>query len=96
MNVSTITERDVSINEALLILHKEEYVDFSLQFRHANVDGTRVVETVVDKETDLATDSNNWQERYWSRETDSSLKQLVEEEGCAREVCQNPHPLDFH
>ena len=82
--INTITERDISVNEACLILRKETYVEYSLKARYANVEGMRKLSTEVAQETDLATESNNWQESYWNRETNENFIKL-----CAR------YPHDF-
>ena len=73
---NTITERDISINEALLILHRESYVEFSRKFRYANVEGIKPVVALVGKETELATDNENWHDIYCSRDSDDNFIQF--------------------
>ena len=66
--INTISERDISRNEALLILCKEDYVEYSMSFRYVNLSGNRKVVSSVEKESDTATESNNWLEWYSKRE----------------------------
>ena len=60
MLMETVTQRDISTNEAFLILNKDDYVEYSRQFRFTNLQGTRPIVDEADNATDPAIGDVNY------------------------------------
>jgi hypothetical protein len=75
--IANIGQRDMSINECMLIVHGLPYVEYSKTPRVANLRGSSKVSMQAAKETDCIGESDNWQEAYWNRDKCSGYKQLI-------------------
>ena len=74
--INTVSERDISRNEACLILHRDQYVKYSKSFRSVNLLGTKQILNSVEKDNEMAQDHTSWAELYSKRETNPGYIQL--------------------
>ena len=74
--MSCLGQRDMSSNECFLIAHGLPYVEFSHAPRCANLKGSSIAKTKVDKESESIKDDDNWQNAYWNREDIDGYKKL--------------------
>ena len=88
--MSCLGQRDMSSNECFLIAHGLTYVEFSHASRVANLKGSSIAKTKVDKETESIKDDDNWQNAYWNREDIDGYKKL-----CTDYEAKNPEILNI-
>ena len=79
MLMETVSQRDISVNEAFLILNKDEYVEYSRQFRFANLQGTRAIVEEAETDSDLATSKRSWAETYAERDSSPNFQKLCKD-----------------
>ncbi len=79
-----VGQRDMSVNECMLIIQGLPYVCYSKTPRYASLFGGTKVQMSVPSEDVTIGNDDNWQEAYWNREKNPNFKLM----------CQN-YPNDF-
>ena len=93
--MSCIAERDMGTNECFLICQNLPYVEFSKTARTANLKGSFKLKTKINKESDTIADNENWQEKYWNRETSNGYKVLCSDFENGKKVFKDKDPKDI-
>ena len=92
--LKSVGQRDMSVNECTLICHKMPYVEFSLDPRLVNLYGNKKMKDSAEGE-EILTESSNWQEAYWQRESNEGYKKLCSDYDSS-EIFRNNFPLQKH
>ena len=77
--LNSVGQRDMSINECMLICHNQPYVVYSKTPRTVNLRGSTKVKDSVSSDDEILLENDNWQEAYWQRESCPGYKILCEE-----------------
>ncbi|MCH2545601.1 MAG: AAA family ATPase [Alphaproteobacteria bacterium] len=77
--MSNIGNRDMSLNECMLICHNLPYVEYSRTPRIANLKGSVKVKMSFGSENEQVIDEDNWQDVYWNKESSKEYKKLCED-----------------
>ena len=77
--MKTVTERDISVNEAMLLLNGENYVECSRQYRYCSLEGNNLITDQVESEKEKAVKTYNWSQAYWDRETNANYTKLIQD-----------------
>ena len=80
-----VGQRDMSVNECLLIIQGLPYVCYSKTPRYASLFGGTKVQTSVSSENVTIGNDDNWQEAYWKRDKNPNFIAM----------CKN-YPTDFN
>ena len=93
--MSNIGNRDMSINECMLICHNQPYVEYSRSPRIANLRGSTKVKKTV-SENEKVIDDDNWQDAYWKRdEIEGELSSVYEKRRLIESSCMSCMKSDF-
>ena len=77
--LSSVGQRDMSINECMLICHNQPYVEYSKTPRMVNLKGSTKVKGNVISNDEVLLENDNWQEAYWQRESCPGYKILCDD-----------------
>ena len=77
--LNSVGQRDMSINECMLICHNQPYVDYSKTPRLVNLRGSNVIKNNISTNDEGITSKDNWQEAYWQRESCPQYQQLCKD-----------------
>ena len=77
--LNSVGQRDMSVNECMLITHNKLYVEFSKSSRVVDLRGSNVIRTNMSINDEGITTKDNWQEAYWQRESCPHYQQLCKD-----------------
>ena len=77
--MKTVTERDISVNEAMLLLNGENYVESSRSYRYCSLEGNNLIVDQVGSDKEKAVKTYNWSQAYWERESSDNFAKLIED-----------------
>ena len=77
--LNSVGQRDMSVNECMLICHNQPSVEFSKSPRVVNLKGSIKFKDTVASNNEILAEKTNWQEAYWQRESCPGYKQLCKD-----------------
>ena len=77
--LNSVGQRDMSLNECMLICHNQPYVEYSKTQRVVNLRGSNIVKANISINDDGIISKDNWQEAYWQRESYPQYQQLCKD-----------------
>ena len=74
--LNSVGQRDMSLNECMLICQDQDYVSYSKTKRTVNLRGSNIVKNNISTNDEGIVSKDNWQESYWQRESHPQYQQL--------------------
>ena len=77
--LNSVGQRDMSVNECMLICHNKLYVEYSKTPRVVNLTGSNIVKDNISVNDEGIISKDNWQESYWQRDSFPEYQQLCKD-----------------